>query len=375
MKKIFTLISMALMAVGASAQTTIDFSGLKLKDFNYDETYYVDAQYEEKDENDQPTGKTYTSFTYKGGGTYSALELKDKNVKFNYKNSGEKASFFILADEYFTVGGKGAQLIISNLKKGQLVTLNVAAKADDSAPTFSPNGGALQGETPDMSKKNEFVNLTYQVTGTTGELTITESAKGFNIKSITIAEGGDITFEGNEFTVTFNGADAQTPDGYFDFGTSDNKHNFNSKFTDATWNGTEFTSGLKMEGSTLIHWTSTKTATVTIVQSTYNDKGIFMDDVKYEAATATAGTGCRIYTIENVAAGEHKIHRISGETNAGESGLFAVKVTYTGGGTAINAINAATIDANAPAYNLAGQKVDSSFKGIIIKNGKKMIQK
>lgn len=366
---------MALMAVGASAQTTIDFSGLKLKDFNYDETYYVDAQYEEKDENDQPTGKTYTSFTYKGGGTYSALELKDKNVKFNYKNSGEKASFFILADEYFTVGGKGAQLIISNLKKGQLVTLNVAAKADDSAPTFAANGGALQGETPDMSKKNEFVNLTYQVTGTTGELTISESAKGFNIKSITIAEGGEISFDANEFTVTFNGSDAQTSDGYFDFGTSDNKHNFSDKYGEASWEETNFTKGLKLEGSTLIHWTSTKVATVTVVQSVWSEKPFFMDDVKYEPSIAVAGTGCRIYTIENVAAGEHKIHRTSGEDNAGESGIYAVKVTYTGGGTAIKAINAATIDANAPAYNLAGQKVDKSFKGIIIKNGKKMIQK
>lgn len=41
--------------------------------------------------------------------------------------------------------------------------------------------------------------------------------------------------------------------------------------------------------------------------------------------------------------------------------------------TAISTMKIAS--ANAPAYNLAGQKVDSSFKGIIIKNGKKMIQK
>ena len=40
-------------------------------------------------------------------------------------------------------------------------------------------------------------------------------------------------------------------------------------------------------------------------------------------------------------------------------------------------INIATADANAnaPAYNLAGQKVDNSYKGLIIKNGRKMIQK
>ena len=40
-------------------------------------------------------------------------------------------------------------------------------------------------------------------------------------------------------------------------------------------------------------------------------------------------------------------------------------------------INIATADANAnaPAYNLAGQKVDNSYKGLIIKNGRKIIQK
>ena len=32
-------------------------------------------------------------------------------------------------------------------------------------------------------------------------------------------------------------------------------------------------------------------------------------------------------------------------------------------------------DVNAPAYNLAGQKVDKSYKGVVIMNGKKMVQK
>ncbi len=35
----------------------------------------------------------------------------------------------------------------------------------------------------------------------------------------------------------------------------------------------------------------------------------------------------------------------------------------------------ANTEANAPAYNVAGQKVDNSYKGLIIKNGKKMVQK
>ncbi len=32
-------------------------------------------------------------------------------------------------------------------------------------------------------------------------------------------------------------------------------------------------------------------------------------------------------------------------------------------------------DANAPMYNLAGQKVGKNYKGVVIQNGKKMIVK
>ena len=44
------------------------------------------------------------------------------------------------------------------------------------------------------------------------------------------------------------------------------------------------------------------------------------------------------------------------------------------GETAIETVKAADAE-NAVIYNLAGQKVDNSFKGVVIKNGKKMIQK
>lgn len=43
--------------------------------------------------------------------------------------------------------------------------------------------------------------------------------------------------------------------------------------------------------------------------------------------------------------------------------------------TATGLDNVAAVAAEAPAYNLLGQKVDASFKGIVIKNGKKMLQK
>ena len=43
--------------------------------------------------------------------------------------------------------------------------------------------------------------------------------------------------------------------------------------------------------------------------------------------------------------------------------------------TAISTVKAAEQNADAPVYNLAGQKVDKSFKGVVIQNGVKRIQK
>lgn len=43
--------------------------------------------------------------------------------------------------------------------------------------------------------------------------------------------------------------------------------------------------------------------------------------------------------------------------------------------TNIKDITTKAADANAPAYNLAGQKVGKEYKGVVIKAGKKFIQK
>ena len=50
---------------------------------------------------------------------------------------------------------------------------------------------------------------------------------------------------------------------------------------------------------------------------------------------------------------------------------FTVAITV-GEGTGINSLNAD--DSNEPAFNLAGQKVGKNYKGIIVKNGKKVMK-
>ena len=73
-------------------------------------------------------------------------------------------------------------------------------------------------------------------------------------------------------------------------------------------------------------------------------------------------------------------------TYGGKQVNFVIDVDYssasydeqydpTKGTDGIQTVKSETIDVNAPAYNLAGQKVDKSYKGVVIQNGKKMIQK
>ena len=66
--------------------------------------------------------------------------------------------------------------------------------------------------------------------------------------------------------------------------------------------------------------------------------------------------------------------------NAGEQVCFVLEVDYNapaaGGDDDVNSIKEVVKDINNGAvYNLAGQKVDENYKGVAIKNGKKMLQK
>ena len=61
---------------------------------------------------------------------------------------------------------------------------------------------------------------------------------------------------------------------------------------------------------------------------------------------------------------------------SGNTGACVVKVTVVRGGTStsISSVNAAAAKKDGKTYNMAGQEVSSSAKGLIIKNGKKYVK-
>ena len=136
---------------------------------------------------------------------------------------------------------------------------------------------------------------------------------------------------GDVYKISFNGSNAESKNGeevtagtFFSWNTA--KHNFNNKFNGCTYDGVDYTSGLKMEGATYVSWTSASKATVTIVQSTWSEKTIKFDGTELAIADADTSTeGCRVYKITDVDAGSHSMAR-----GSGESGIFAIIVEYTG---------------------------------------------
>ena len=84
-------------------------------------------------------------------------------------------------------------------------------------------------------------------------------------------------------------------------------------------------------------------------------------------ATEPTDTKSRVYVIRGVEVGTHNVKR-----GSGESGLLAVNVKYTDEATGIT--NVQTIElADDVMFNLAGQKVGAGYKGVALKNGKKLI--
>ena len=194
------------------------------------------------------------------------------------------------------------------------------------------------------------------------------TVEAINTLNVDISSGGTTpSQESATYTVMFNGSDIESEAGFFTYGSG--KHNFNSKFT-GTYDGVAYQSGLKMEGSTLVEFSTQSAATVTIVQSTWSEHTIKFDNNELPLSSATTpanSEGVRVYTVADVAAGDHQIAR-----GSGESGLMYVEVK-TGVATAIQSTHIQT-KAGA-AHNLSGQRVNSGYKGLVIENGRKRINR
>ena len=99
------------------------------------------------------------------------------------------------------------------------------------------------------------------------------------------------------------------------------------------------------------------------------------NDVWFFNNPATSGFGFTKFDVEKQTGGlgKNTVYMVCAATAAARMNI--VWLDEQGNTTAIETISAKAPVAEDAIYNLAGQKVDANFKGIVIKNGKKMIQK
>ena len=69
---------------------------------------------------------------------------------------------------------------------------------------------------------------------------------------------------------------------------------------------------------------------------------------------------------------QHQIIALFNNIFKGAPQIDPVQIDNT---TGINTMNAQPLEDNAPMYNLAGQRVDKTYKGVVIQNGKKFIKR
>lgn len=108
------------------------------------------------------------------------------------------------------------------------------------------------------------------------------------------------------------------------FFTLGEKQNLNANYP-GTYDGIVCERGLKMESATSVSFTTTDVTNIIVVQSLNKnaDKTIKFDGEAITGGVDNTADKARVFTLTNVAAGEHAITR-----GSGESGIFYVSVTY-----------------------------------------------
>ena len=126
---------------------------------------------------------------------------------------------------------------------------------------------------------------------------------------------------------------------------------------------------LRMYGGTLTIESATETISKIVYAISFDhwDKGNSVD--VGTLTESTEGSGKNTYHFQNWSGSSKKV-----VLNVKKAYLRKVIVTTTTS-AGIETVRAIELNANAPIYNLAGQRVGKDYKGVVIQSGKKFIKK
>ena len=399
MKKIFTLIAMALMAVGANAQTII---------YSWE----------------SPDGTAVES-----GGKAEYVN-GDGDSRVNYKNTANEKDYYTIC-----LNGKKANIgdATASPNAGKIViTLEQELAADDviaitaylnKNESKETNAYILFKDGVDVESPTFGDGENIGMTGVIGTKSVAIPAGAVGCKTITMTRGSKA---GTNLFITklqiIRGGEVSGGETGGEQSGSEYANSWN--FSETGWTAGDITANTTINGLTL-------TAIATDGKWTIDGSNKTVEGVSYSQRLKSGGTGgfseageekrtmkfdvtgdCTIYidccsassseersiniytkaytkesteadiakTIPAVAGNPvRQTYSYTGSATtitiqpAGGSNFYGIFVKSGATGITKTVFNAN--DVNAPAYNLAGQKVDKSFKGVVIQNGKKMIQK
>lgn len=404
MKKIFTLIGMALMAMSANA---IDAGTYSFVNLSTDKVTITNTDLVTLDET--PASGCIASYTYDATGKSSDFAgISVSGISLTIKNSGKKANHFRIRTSDTYVNG-GFTLTIPSVTANQIVTINAATDKENPAITVS-EGGTADSSNPTMGSTAQD----FKFTATGGDLVLTINV-ATKLYSVTVGEqsGGSGSGSGSSDATagkiywTSAIATADMPETFTDGGitlnrvdaASSKKHSVdgnNAWFGDNTTQ-TKYGFRLKTGGKS----SSTNSLSLTIAAAGTLEICARAGGTSDERTLILKQNGSELYNkvvSENDAISVDVEAAITDTNPTGNVKVYPIIKVSVEAGTVditypINSINfyafeytpsstdgISTIKAGAAAqdgtiYNLAGQKVDENYKGVVIKNGKKMIQK
>lgn len=380
MKKIFTLLAMALMAVGANAETLIDFvqtkNGITVGGTCAFTTVKIHTNTDSKDcikfangyTTDSELNENLVTLEVEGG--FKAGDIVTIAGAINNEDATKEASVALLVLDANAAHGYTVIKEFDNFINGRLV-------ADDPVEqTYT-----LEADADKL--------LIGRKGGTAANVIILKVVRG---EESTIGEpvapaekNGLIDFPVSKDGITLSGST-----------TWDNSQKYHAN-TDGPKN-ISFSNGYTTEGVINTNWVSLtveggfKTGDVVSVAGYFNNT----DETKQAAVTLFVGeqgnaptdlftsglfingrTNAADPTVETYTLTSDyeslKLGRANGLTSATRTNVSLLKVTR-GGETGIVELPI-SIKMNGETYNLQGQRVDASYRGVVIQNGKKAIQK
>lgn len=410
MKKIFTLIAMATMALGANAQgswvapeeapaagtsiikgdllkveTVFETTGGKLKDEDGNEapvtfggktfSTYMQVRVDAAPTATNPTG------TDKGGSTPLVITAK-KNVDLTVYYRRQQVDGSSVEND-----GKDLKLVDqtatgTNIKSSSYDVYEIDADYSNIIRVF---------------KLEEGKTYTLFCRGTTGRLYGIDYQEGTGVDPV---EPG--TVEDGTYFISYNVEPALsnvTLEGMANTGTSNNVATWEGGFSimimrsdkgmssssNITIGGSKYKSIKVSNGAqnTLTLPEGKVAKGITFYSYVNNDEAGWENSywkevagVTYEASTMASSKDGENPDVREFSFNGDQLNKIT-FTNSGKQLCYVIKVDIEKGDviTGIKNVKSETIDLNAPAYNLAGQKVAEGYKGVVIQNGVKRIQK